>query len=104
MFSMRCAKSNGCDKVFQFNRKIGRASLEPGNRARVEAWLRYGNDLGLGPYYRDRVVSRAAACRRVRMPASESTEPSHHAMAAAAGQRDADSSVRAFAADAQIFP
>jgi uracil-DNA glycosylase family 4 len=31
--------------------------LESDKRARVEAWLRYGADLELGPYYRDRVAS-----------------------------------------------
>jgi uracil-DNA glycosylase len=58
--------------------------LEPGNRARVEAWLRYGDDLDLGPYYRDRVAPARA----------ESIEPTHQAMAAAAGQSEAVSSVR----------
>jgi uracil-DNA glycosylase family 4 len=31
--------------------------LESGKRARVEAWLRYGADLELGPYYRDRAAT-----------------------------------------------
>jgi uracil-DNA glycosylase len=31
--------------------------LESDKRARVEAWLRYGADLELGPYYRERVAS-----------------------------------------------
>jgi uracil-DNA glycosylase len=30
--------------------------MHPADRARVEAWLRYGDDLGLGPYYRSRSV------------------------------------------------
>jgi DNA polymerase len=67
--------------------------LEPDNRARIEAWLRYGNDLGIAPYYRDRV----AATRPVDTNADvgfEASEPAHHAMAAAAGQSDAASSVR----------
>jgi uracil-DNA glycosylase len=67
--------------------------LEPGNRARVEAWLRYGNDLDLGPYYRDRVV-RAPAEASNADTCVESTEPSHHAMAAAVRQSDAASSLR----------
>lgn len=29
--------------------------MDPNNRARTEAWLRYADDLGLGPYYLDRV-------------------------------------------------
>jgi uracil-DNA glycosylase family 4 len=33
--------------------------MESDRRVRVEAWLRYGNDLGLGPYYRDRAASRS---------------------------------------------
>ncbi len=32
--------------------------MESDKRARVEAWLRYGADLELGPYYRDRASSR----------------------------------------------
>jgi DNA polymerase len=39
--------------------------MDPSNRARVEAlvveWLRYGNDLGLGPFYRDRAPLVAVA-------------------------------------------
>ncbi|MGH9684304.1 MAG: uracil-DNA glycosylase [Candidatus Acidiferrales bacterium] len=31
--------------------------MDPAKRGRVEAWLRYGEDLGIGPYYRDRVAS-----------------------------------------------
>jgi len=31
--------------------------LESGKRARVEAWLRYGADLELGPYYRNRAAT-----------------------------------------------
>jgi uracil-DNA glycosylase len=32
--------------------------LDISNRDRVEAWLRYADDLGLGPYYRDRASTR----------------------------------------------
>jgi uracil-DNA glycosylase family 4 len=66
--------------------------LEPGDRARVEAWLQYGNDLDLGPYYRDRV----APARAVDANADagfESSEPVQHAQAAAAAQGEAVSSV-----------
>ena len=31
--------------------------MDPSNRGRVESWLRYSEDLGLGPYYRDRAAS-----------------------------------------------
>ena len=31
--------------------------MESGKRARVEAWLRYGADLELGPYYRNRAAT-----------------------------------------------
>jgi uracil-DNA glycosylase len=67
--------------------------LEPGNRARVEAWLRYGNDLDLGPYYRDRVAPALAVETKADVD-FESSEPVHHAMAAAAGQSETPASVR----------
>jgi DNA polymerase len=35
--------------------------MDPADRARVEAWLRYGDDLGLGPYYRSRATQGTAA-------------------------------------------
>jgi uracil-DNA glycosylase family 4 len=58
--------------------------LEPGNRARVEAWLRYGNDLGLAPYYRERAAPVPA------VPANEAVRAEWvaqtlHGMTAAAG-------------------
>jgi uracil-DNA glycosylase len=34
--------------------------LDATNRARVEAWLRFNEDLGLGPYFRDRASTFAA--------------------------------------------
>lgn len=34
--------------------------MDTSNRNRVEAWLRYAEDLGLGPYYRDRASTQAA--------------------------------------------
>jgi uracil-DNA glycosylase len=33
--------------------------MDPSNRARVEAWLRYAEDLRLGPYFRDRATQSA---------------------------------------------
>jgi uracil-DNA glycosylase family 4 len=33
--------------------------VDQSNRTRTEAWLRYADDLGLGPYYRDRVAQPA---------------------------------------------
>jgi DNA polymerase len=66
--------------------------LEPGNRARVEAWLRYGSDLGLGPYYRDRVVPETAVLTAPGA-ALESLDQPSQAMAAAAGQTDAGSTL-----------
>ncbi len=66
--------------------------MEPGNRARVEAWLRYGSDLGLGPYYRDRVVPETAVVTTPGTPAA-SLDQLSQAMAAAAGQTDAGSTV-----------
>src|SRR4029077_6633420 len=35
-----------------------RDSMNPANRARVEAWLRYTDNLGLSPYYRDRPIGQ----------------------------------------------
>ena len=66
--------------------------MEPGNRARVEAWLRYGSDLGLGPYYRDRVVPETAVLTAPGA-ALESLDQPSQAMAAAAGQTDAGSTL-----------
>jgi uracil-DNA glycosylase family 4 len=66
--------------------------LEPGDRARVEAWLRYGYDLDLGPYYRDRVAPSRAVDANADV-SFESTEPVQHAQAAAAGRGEAVSSV-----------
>ncbi|MGB6844243.1 MAG: hypothetical protein WBE09_05070, partial [Candidatus Acidiferrales bacterium] len=34
--------------------------MDPSKRAGVEAWLRYGEELGLGPYYRGRTGASAA--------------------------------------------
>jgi uracil-DNA glycosylase len=65
--------------------------LEPGNRARVEAWLRYSDDLELGPYYRNRVAHAPAGAQN-EDTCIESLQPTHLAMAAAAGQREARSS------------
>ena len=57
--------------------------MDSSNRARVEAWLRYAEDLRLGPYYRDRTpqmsapaanpsaVLEAAALRRAPEPPPE---------------------------------
>jgi uracil-DNA glycosylase family 4 len=66
--------------------------LEPGNRARVEAWLRYGSDLGLGPYYRDRAVPETAVMTTPRAAVESLDQPSQ-AMAAAAGQTDPGSTL-----------
>ena len=66
--------------------------MEPGNRARVEAWLRYGSDLGLGPYYRDRVVPETAVMTAPGAAVESMDQPSQ-AMAAAAGQTDAGSTL-----------
>ncbi|MFZ3201245.1 MAG: uracil-DNA glycosylase [Candidatus Acidiferrales bacterium] len=35
--------------------------MDSAGRARVEAWLRYGESLGMGPYYRDRASERSAS-------------------------------------------
>ena len=64
--------------------------MEPGDRSRVEAWLRYGNDLDLGPYYRDRVAPARAVDANADV-GLESSEPAHHAKAAAAGHGEVSS-------------
>jgi uracil-DNA glycosylase len=35
--------------------------MDPEKRGRVEAWLKFGEELGLGPYYKDRAVSESRA-------------------------------------------
>jgi len=35
--------------------------MDSAKRIRVEAWLQYGNDLGLAPYFRDRAISQLSA-------------------------------------------
>jgi DNA polymerase len=65
--------------------------LESDKRARVEAWLRYGADLELGPYYRDRVSSNVVA-QTAQAPGSQSTEPRQSPIAAAARSASASSS------------
>jgi DNA polymerase len=70
---------------------MGRASLEFDKRARVEAWLRYGADLELGPYYRDRVSSNVVA-QTAQAPGSQSIEPRQSPIAAAARSASASSS------------
>ncbi|MGH9712546.1 MAG: uracil-DNA glycosylase [Candidatus Acidiferrales bacterium] len=36
--------------------------MDPVKRARVEAWLRYGEDLGVAPYFRDRATQMSKEC------------------------------------------
>ncbi|MGB8675597.1 MAG: hypothetical protein WCD27_14690, partial [Candidatus Acidiferrales bacterium] len=64
--------------------------MDPSKRAGVEAWLRYGEELGLGPYYRGRTAASAAvesteACESAR---GESRADAPVAMAAAASSRE----------------
>lgn len=56
------------------------------NRTRAEAWLRYADDLGLGPYYLDRAAQPAATHPpqpEISAPAADAS----HAMAAATARR-----------------
>jgi uracil-DNA glycosylase len=46
--------------------------MNPETRARAEAWLRYADDLRLGPYYRDRAPLPATAASEVVAPAEAS--------------------------------
>jgi uracil-DNA glycosylase family 4 len=58
--------------------------MDPADRARVEAWLRYGDDLGLGPYYRSRSVQEPLAASQ---PPPARGESAPRAMAAAGSLR-----------------
>lgn len=60
--------------------------MDPTKRARAEAWLRYSNELGLGPFYRDRAsrFSEAAAAPKSNLESSIASPSQAHAMAAAA--------------------
>jgi uracil-DNA glycosylase len=67
-------------------REISR--VDPSKRARVESqlaeWLRYGDDLGLGPFYRDRAPSDVIAISaEVPAPAAPVELPSEHAVQSA---------------------
>ncbi len=65
--------------------------MESDKRARVEAWLRYGADLELGPYYRDRGAT-IAAVQEGQVVGGPSTEPAQSPMIAAARTPSASSS------------
>ncbi len=66
--------------------------MESDKRARVEAWLRYGADLELGPYYRNRVATGSARPSDANAT-SQTGEMAHPAMSAAARAPSAASSV-----------
>jgi len=42
--------------------------MDPAKRGRVEAWLEYADDLGLGPYFRDRATQEVADVAPVATP------------------------------------
>jgi uracil-DNA glycosylase family 4 len=65
--------------------------LESDKRARVEAWLRYGADLELGPYYRNRVATGSALSPDVNAT-SQATALAHATMSTAARGPSAGSS------------
>jgi len=64
--------------------------LDQSKRVRMEAWFRYSDELGLGPYYRDRIATQSACNAAVSASGSlpeisgAAAEPAHRAMAAAA--------------------
>ena len=66
--------------------------MESDKRARVEAWLRYGADLELGPYYRNRVATGSTPPSNADAT-SQTGELAHPAMSAAARAPSAASSV-----------
>ncbi|HTV59562.1 MAG TPA: uracil-DNA glycosylase family protein [Verrucomicrobiae bacterium] len=58
--------------------------MDPAKRGRVEEWLRYGQELGLGPYFKDRTGggeesaprdSESAAANRIGFPATTRETP-----------------------------
>jgi uracil-DNA glycosylase family 4 len=55
--------------------------MDPAKRARVEAWLRYGEELGVAPYFRDRASPGPAPC--------EAAAPMPSCELSAAGQKSA---------------
>ncbi len=65
--------------------------MDPAKRARVEAWLQYGEDLGFGPHYRGRAAQKSVAEEAVEKPISTSAPGSPQAprIAAAAAPRRA---------------
>ena len=66
--------------------------MESDKRARVEAWLRYGADLELGPYYRSRVATGFAPPSLMNAT-SQTSKVAHPAMSPAARTPSAASSV-----------
>lgn len=64
--------------------------MDPSKRAGVEAWLRYGEELGLGPYYRGRTAASAAveSTEARESTRGESRADAPVAMAAAASSRE----------------
>ena len=55
--------------------------MDPSSRACVEAWLRYGEEIGLGPYYLGRANRSGVAAPDARA-ATENLPPAPSAMAA----------------------
>ncbi|MGA7917223.1 MAG: hypothetical protein WCA00_18455, partial [Candidatus Acidiferrales bacterium] len=73
-----------------------RASVGTRVEEQVKDWLRYGEELGLGPFYRDRAPLQQAS----EPPYTEPTESAPAAMAAALGtaRRSPDAALSAAAA------
>ena len=74
--SAKCLHSE-CQKISTASRaKLTLANHKQGNRldqtkrTSLEVWLRYADDLGLGPYYRDRARGAGAAGVSVESPAA----------------------------------
>ena len=63
--------------------------MDPANRARVEAWLRYGDNLGLSPFYRDRPCGQSSqpSMEQSVQPEVTAAAPSASDVAAAAPTR-----------------
>jgi uracil-DNA glycosylase len=70
-----------------FSRIIG-VFVDPKNRSRAEAWLRYADDLGLGPYYLDRAGQARREPLTLESPAAPSqAPPANRALIAAQSRR-----------------
>jgi len=67
--------------------------MDPAKRARVEDWLEYADDLGLGPYFRDRSMPEVAAAAAAATPNASPSAPAAVKKSASAPARPAPPAV-----------